>query len=292
MNLQNQINYLKNFHDADMFDLCTVPFPLDMARVRGAIIMRCGLLTPLYSEPLVQQAATQQFFYENQWNFEHIIKILEAEYSPIENVAEWKTETANHSGSDTETINRSRSEVHAGTDKNVVQESGTTTSAESGTTTNAESGTTTNAESGTTTNAESGTTTDTREISAENATTYQADNKSSVQHGKSDTITHGKSDTTTHGKTDTVTHGKTDSVTHGKKTDDTTTYGEQITYTDKDSHVYEKGTKSNNEFMRHGNIGVTTNQRLINEELDLLERFNPYKFIADLYEKELMLGLY
>lgn len=276
MNLQNQINYLKNFHDADMFDLCTVPFPLDMERVRGAIIMRCGLLTPLYSEPLVQQAATQQFFYENQWNFEHIIKILEAEYSPIENVAEWRTETANNSGSDTETINRSRSEVHAGTDKNVVQESGTTT--------NAESGTTTNAESGTTTNAESGTTIDTREISAENATTYQADNKSSVQHGKNDTITHGK--------TDTVTHGKTDNITHGKKTDDTKTYGEQITYTEKDTHVYEKGTNSSNEIVRHGNVGITTNQKLINEELDLLERFNPYKFIADLYEKEMMLCLY
>lgn len=324
MNLQNQINYLRDYLDQDLFDECSVPAPLNMQRVRGAIIMRCGLLTPLYSEPEVQRAATQQFFFENQWNFAHIVKVIEAEYSPIENVAEWRDESQT---GETKHIRERESgdlEQHSGTDGRQIAESGTTREAEGGKTTQAEGGTTRTAESGTTRNAESGTTsqaeggttavreggstTTTNEISAENATTYQADNKSTVTHGKTDTTTHGRTDTTTHGKTDTITHGRTDTITHGK-TDETThgrtdtithgkvtnddlTHGERIqrdgteTITDTDSG--DRGLTMH----RHGNVGITTNTALINEELDLLERFNPYRFIADLYERELILGLY
>lgn len=260
MNLQNQIQYLKQFHDIDMFDGCTVPEGLNMERVRGAIVMRCGLLTPLYSEPEVQRSATQQFFFENQWNFQHIINILKAEYSPIENVAEWRNETTKNSGADTLTISRNSTETHSGTDTRNVQETGTTV----------------NAESGTTSDAESGSTTTEREVSAENATTYQEDNKETVTHGKTDTTTHGRTDTTTHGK------GTTDGLTHG----------EVIAQGGADTHTTEKGSSTDYEVYRHGNVGITTNTQLITEELALLERFNPYRFIADLYEKELILGLY
>lgn len=244
MNLQNQIEYLKLNDLGDMFDDCDVPAPLDMQRVRGAIVMRCGLLTPLFSEPETQRNATQQFFYENQWNFEHIIKILNAEYSPIENVAEVREESTVNSGTDTLTLNRNSTESHTGVDGRVIQESGQTTDTESGLTTT------------------------TNEISAENATTYQADNKSTVQHGRGDT------------------------TTHGKHVADDLQHGEVITHVGNDQHINEKDSNTKFTVNRHGNIGVTTNQDMINQELDLLERFNPYRFIANLYEKELMIGLY
>jgi len=244
MNLQNHINYLHDFGLGDMFEGCAVPAPLDMQRVRGAIVMRCGLLTPLFSEPEVQKAATQQFFFENQWNFEHIVKVMLAEYSPIENVAEWRKEKTKTGGADTLTITRNSSETHSGTDSRDVQERGTTTDSESGSTTS------------------------TNEISAENATTYQADNKNTLAHGKTDTTTHGK------GLTDALTHGET--IQHGGT----------------DTHKQDKDSTTEHEVNRHGNIGVTTNQDMINQELNLLERFNPYRFIADLYEKELIIGLY
>ena len=192
MNLQNQIEYLNNISGVDLFDDCTVPDELDMMRVRSAIIMRCGLLTPLYSEPMTQRAATAQFFGENQWNFTHILNIVNAEYSPIENVNEDRTET--------EGIGRSH---------NHQTEYGRNTE---------------------------------RTISAENVGTYSPDNK--TVEGGSDTRAGGDSE--------------------------------------------DRALTVN----RRGNIGVTTNQQMINEELDLLDRFNPYKFIADLYEKQLMIGLY
>lgn len=244
MNLQNQIRYLNEILNIDMFDDCTVPDGLNMERVRGAIVMRCGLLTPLFSEPEVQRNATQQFFYENQWNFAHIINIMNAEYSPIENVAEWRNEKTKNSGADTLTISKNSTETHSGTDERSIKESGSTVESESGETRTE------------------------HEISAENATTYQDDNLDVIQHGRTDTTTHGK--------------GTADNLTHG----------EVISHGGSDTHKTEKGSSTDYEVYRHGNVGVTTNQQMINEELDLLDRFNPYRFIADLYEKELILGLY
>lgn len=244
MNLQNQIKYLELNDMGGMFDGCSVPSPLDMARVRGAIVMRCGLLTPLFSEPETQRYATQQFFYENQWNFEHIIKIINAEYSPIENVAEYRDETTKNKGADTLTISKDAKETHGGTDARTVQESGKTTISDNVNRTT------------------------TRTISAENVGTYSPDNQ------------------------EIVSESGTQETTHGKKTDDNLTHGETISTIEADTHKTDKDSQTDYTVYRHGNVGVTTNQKMINEELDLLERFNPYRFIADLYEKELILGLY
>ncbi len=260
MNLQNQIEYLKEYTGTDMFDNCSVPSPLDMARVRGAIVMRCGLLTPLFSEPETQRDATQQFFFENQWNFEHIIKILQAEYSPIENVAEWRTESTRGTGADSLTISRTGNEAHSGTDARTISEDATGSTQESGNTSTQESGTTQTE----------------RTISAENANDYQPDNMETVTHLKGEAVTHGK---------------KTDE-SDKKTTLDDFTHGHNINTSGQDTHKRDTENDTQHEMNRHGNIGVTTNQDLMNQELDLLERFNPYRFIADLYEKELMLGLY
>lgn len=244
MNLQNQIDYLRLYDLGDMFDDCSVPAGLDMQRVRGAIVMRCGLLTPLYSEPELQRAATQQFFFENQWNFAHIIKVLQAEYSPIENVAEWRTETRNGSGTDNLTIAKTGNETHSGTDRRIIDEDGTRTEVNSGQDVV------------------------TREISAENATTYQADNKETTDYGREST----ESNTT----------DRTDDFTHGHAIN---TQGQDV-------HNRDMSNADAYEMSRHGNVGVRSNQEMINQELDLLDRFNPYRFISDLYEKELMIGLY
>lgn len=260
MNLQNQINYLKDFDLGDMFDGCSVPSGLDMERVRGAIVMRCGLLTPLFSEPLTQRAATQQFFFENQWNFKHILNVLKAEYSPIENVAEIREENTTTSGTDSLRIDRDSSERHSGTDVRTIQESGNTSSQESGTTNVQQSGTTRTE----------------RKISAENISTYSPDNEETITHGQGEGTTHGKSET----------------LTHGKRTTDDMSHGHQIARDGSDVHSGSKQSRSSFSVNRHGNIGVTTNQDMINQELDLLIRFNAYRFIADLYEKELMLGVY
>ena len=208
MNLQNQIEYLKNILNLDLFDDCSVPAGLDLERVKGAIIMRCGLLTPLFSEPTVQRMATQQFFSENQWNFSHLVKIISADYSPIENVFEDRTET--------ETIGKNHS------DSGNFSKSGNSSTA----------------------------TETERKISAENVSSYSPYN----QETETETGTSSQSGT--------------------------------------DSRSGNSSENRSTSMHRNGNIGVTSAQQLINEELDLIDRLNPYRFIADLYEKELMIGLY
>ena len=99
-----------------------------------------------------------------------------------------------------------------------------------------------------------------RTVSAYNASTYQPDNKD--QRG-------GKLETT-YGKKDTASGS--DSTNYGK----TFEHGEKIEYT-RD---------------RHGNVGVKSSSDLMQEELNLLERFNVYDTLSKWFENENMIEVY
>ncbi len=272
MNFQNQIDYLRALRNEDMFDGVSVPSPLDPETLKSQIVFRCGLLWPAYSEPEIQKAAITQFFKREQWNIQHLINIILAEYSPIENTDRYSEHTteeegggsSTHSGTDQRQINNSGTDQRdietSGTDQRDIETSGTDQRDIQ----------------------EGGTTTDTKEISAYNTSGYQADNKETVAHGKKtdDDLTYGK-------KTDDdLTYGKKtdDDLTYGKQTSDSTTYGHKITD--------EKTGKSSYTEHTHGNIGVTTNQEMIRQELELLESFDIYDWIAAKMEKELFLQIY
>ncbi len=44
--------------------------------------------------------------------------------------------------------------------------------------------------------------------------------------------------------------------------------------------------------LEYGNIGTMTTQDMFNQELDLLDRFNPYNWIVDRFEADLFLGVW
>lgn len=211
MNLQNLIDYGK-IENLDIFSGVSVPDPLDADTVKSAIMIRCGLLTPVYSEPEVMRAAITYWFTSKQWTLRHLINVIQAEYSPIENYdrhEEW-------------------TEAHTGTQKNAGSSSNT--------------GTQKNAGSSNTENT----------VSAYNSSNYQPDNNEEMKH----------EDT------------RTDNL---KRTDD-------FTRTD---NLNDKHTGH-----LHGNIGVTTNQDMINQELELLRHFDIYSYIAKLFEEDLCLMIY
>lgn len=244
MNFWNQIDYLNRIEHEDMFSGLSLPIPLNKETAVGAITVRCGLLTPVYSEPHVMQTAIDQWSKQMQWAFKHLINIIEAEYSPIENTDRYSEHTTEneggavrtHSGTDT------RTETHSGND--VLTEGGTTSLAHTG--------------DDTTTN----------KVSAYNSSTFQNDNEETTEYGGTDTTTHGKTETTAHG------HVVTDRNAHG------------LTIRDENDgkETYTEHT--------HGNIGVTTNQELINQELELLRRFDVYGWIAKKFEADLCLMIY
>lgn len=236
MNFQNQIDYLREVSNEDMLDGVSVPNPLNTEDLKTQIVFRCGLLIPCYPEPEIMRTAIRQFFRRESWNIEHLVNIILAEYSPIENTDRYEEhETTNTGGgSETHSGTDKRKTTNSGTDQRDIQEGGTTKDE--------------------TTNL----------VSAFNATTFQNDTKSE------DTITHGK-------KTD-------DDFTYGKITDNDVTYGKKVTSEENGSSKYTEHT--------HGNIGVTTNQQMIEAELELLRHFDVYDWIASKLESELFLQIY
>lgn len=231
MNLQNLIDYCE-YKNIDPFEDCTVPTPLSMDMVKNEIMRRCGLLRPVYGEPEVFKALTKMWFDSNQWNFEHLVNIVKAEYSPIENVYEDDHYTIEHTGTDstefsgTDTLTHGETHTLSGTDT-VTDESYTE-----------------------------------HNVSAYNSSTYQPSSKDSnggdvdTKYGRKDTAS--GDDETKYGKKEDFTHGHTEEFTK----------------------------------LRHGNVGITTNNQLINEELSMLEKFNPYDWIAAKFERDNFIQVY
>lgn len=79
---------------------------------------------------------------------------------------------------------------------------------------------------------------------------------------------------------------------HGEKIDNKGTSDRDIN-TDITNNKKVKETEGTKTIIReHGNVGVTSNTQLQTEEYGLLTQFNPYSFIAGLFENELTLFIY
>lgn len=235
MTLQNQLDYLPS-----LLDGVVVPAGIDTNILKSQIMLECGLLTPLYSEPATMKAAIAQWFAARTWTFDHLLKIVNAEYSPIENydrnehwekeIDSWRDITEQLSGKDQRDFDSTLSN------------------------------------SDTTERSVDGDLTTEQEVSPYNSSSYIDSQKSTVTDGQTITTE------TTYGRKDT----QNDDITYGKKTT-----------TDDDLDHNEEYTGRT-----HGNIGVTTNQQMIEQELDLLAKFNIYSWIAKQFCADLMLLLY
>lgn len=219
MNLMNLVNWSKTI-GIDLFAGVIVPEELDAERVKSAIMIRSGLLTPIYAEPEVFKEMTEYWFASHKWNFEHLIKIMQAEYSPIENVDRYDETLTTHTGT----------EKTQGNSKNTNSGSDSVHSSSSGSTTN--------------------------DVSAFNSSDYVNDRKSE----SSDT-----SDTQT-------SYGHVIDA----ENDSTLTHDTQERFT---QHL-------------HGNVGVTSNVKLLTEESELITNFNPYTWIAEQFEKDNLIMVY
>ena len=312
MNLQNLVDYCQEMGLPDPFSGASVPAPLNIDTVISAIMVRCGLQTPLYGEPDTFRNVTTHWFNTKQWTFEHLIAVIQSEYSPIENVFENRKETSTYGSSN----------IHTGGWKDAASGKDTTTHSEKDTTErsfdnyhdktersfdNYHDKTDRTYDSQNPLKEVSkmeGSKVSESQISAFNSSGYQPDNKTGETFGvnaagasdpRQDTktttgkITDDRTETGTYKDDRTETGTYKDETTFGHKI--TTDNGKTITRTfqnDKEDHV---GIDTF-EVFRHGNIGVTTNQQMINEELELLRHFDIYGYIAELFENDNMLMIY
>jgi hypothetical protein len=269
--LQNVVDYLQA-NGKDPFENCSTPEPIDIELVKDYIMLRCGLLTPVYSEPELFKIQTRMWFSKMQWEFDHLVKILLTEYDPIDNVTEWTNTTEMHSGTDSRVLGGS--ETLSGSDTLTHGETHSLTGSDSLVhgQTHTLSGTDTNTD---TTGTE-------HKVSAYNSGGYQADSQDT--NSGSITTTYGKTDTAS--GTDSTEYGRTDTASG----DDVTEYG-KVTTLDKTDDLTH-GERIETRVHRHGNIGIVSPDDMIMKELDMLERFNVYDWIARKFERDNMIQVY
>lgn len=253
-----QLYNLATSENINLFEGLKLPAgsPLDRDTMINDILMRCGLNYPSFTDPYVMRSAIAVWSAKNQYTFEHIAKIYEADYSPIENYDRYEDMSTNRDRnmSDDTTSNNEKSETITG---------GNTVTNDLTTTNDLET-----AHSGT------DTTTDENTTSAYDSSSYQPENKSTSD------LLHGEkiNDTGTVTNTGTVTTDTTSSKRDSN-----------ISTTNKDVLENEKTTQNNH---IRGNIGVMTATAMQEEEYELLGKFNPYSFISGLFENDLTLFVY
>lgn len=248
-------------------------------------------------------------------NWDKVYNALTIDYSPIENVDEYLTETTDRTGNTT----TSNSNTHSGTDNR--SKTGTETLTQSGSDTTTKTGTEgtegkfdqsnyhheyiSNVE-----NNPNGTSETVNGIAGFNSDDYSKDTKSTTtvkqkvttlrrtlsvkvdsdgnpkkdENGEeipdpdhnSDKISNTHSDTTTYNTTEAENIDKTDTTSYNVSDD------ENINITDSGSGKEDTTGNEKHELRRHGNVGVTTNQYMINEELKLRKNIFVNEMFADI----------
>lgn len=185
-----QLSDLGKMKDIDIYSGLTLPAgsPLDRDVLINTIIMKCGLNYPMYADPVVMQSAITIWSSKHQYTFEHVAKIYEASYSPIENYDRYEDTTTNRSRTMTDNTSGSTSKSES------------ISSSTSGSDTQTHSGT--------------DTTTETVETSAYNASTYQPDTKTTTG------LLHGEQIQDYSSSTGSSTKGTTGSNTVNKSVND------------------------------------------------------------------------
>lgn len=267
-----------------LLNFVAVPSPLSSEHLKALIIEKLGEVEPVHQSAAVFIADGTLWFNTHGWLFTHVINIMAAEYSPIENYNRTEETTETNSGDDVTTHEGTVTDTKTGTDTTV--KTGTDTETMTGTEATAHTGTVTEAHTGT--DGRTITKDETQKIAGLDSSTFNnanqlvANNGDSLTHGESITTTHNNTDTLTHNTTDQMTHNVTDTLTHNvtdeveHDTTDTLTHG----------HVVERESNI------HGNIGVTTNQQMIEQELALVKAFNAYDVIVSVFEDDLFITCY
>lgn len=233
-----------------------VPAGIDPDIVKSEIMLQCGLLQPLYPEPETMKNAITQWFAARHWTFEHLLNIIKAEYSPIENTDRYdeqtrdivraldRTEDENRTGNE----NRSRSE-----DRNHSENRERSQDTSSDVHTEGET---------------------VGEVSAFNSDSWSnSDRNTSTGDTRENENMTGSEEMT--GSDSLSGSDRLDRADQRKNTADE-----------------DENTKEVFKQHLHGNIGVTTNQDMIEQELALLAHFNIYSWIAMNIRESLFLEVY
>lgn len=249
-----QLSNLATNENIDMWAGLQLPSgsPMDRDVLINTIMEHCGLNIPIYADPFVMSNAITLWSAKNQYTFKHVGKIYEASYSPIENYDRYEDMSTDHNRLLKDDTKTLGNKNELNTVANSVD--------------NNSSGEKVTEHSG------KDSTVDEGKTSAYDSSAYQPEsyNTSDLTHGEK--IEEDASETT-----NTVTSGSSN-----KKTDSSSTVNKGVSEN-------EKTTQKNH---IRGNIGVKTATAMEQEEMEYIANYNPYTFLAGLFENELTLFVY
>jgi len=267
--------------DETIFDLMQIPTALDKPTLIDNLLAETAELEVLYPNPVVFKNLVGVWSAKQIDIWNRLYATTQYEYNPIENYNRYETGSTDgagsttHSGTDTST----ESTMYDGTD--TVTHSNTEGGTEGESTTDR----LTNSGSDVVTGADTkghwiagfDSTPSGQDDGLVKQTRDQDDATTTTQYGKIESGTGNK--TTTFGKTENGSEQKTYGQTINKRGG--LTHGEQVQTTQEGSH----------EIHAHGNIGVTTTQKLIREQRDI-ELFNLYDIIIEDFKMRFCILIY
>lgn len=224
------------------------------------LLMEVAELEVIYTDPSFMKFAIENWSKKELYTWNRMYAAAHAEYDPIENY--------NRMESSTDTTEGTRK--HTGTD--TTTNSGTDTVTNSGKDTTQASGTDTS--NNTVTN--SGSDATTRQTAAFNSTSLVDSGRDSTAYGHAQSI----SASLTHGQKEELTHGHVEATQHGLTM--ATQHGEQIA---EDMEITRESTI-------HGNIGVTTSQQMLEQELEVVPKLNVINYMIDSFKKRFCILVY
>lgn len=226
----------------------------------GNILAECAELECLFPDPDTMKTMIGLWSKLNISVWERIFTASQLEYNPIEN----------YNRTELETISDDRTDTHSGNDVNRL--SGTDTQTTSGSNTQTNAGTDTH----TTSETHSGTDTETNSITSYDSNSLYVHDTSGLQHGHSvsgsDALAHGHTVTDNGSGSASTSYGKTETITHGEKV------------------VHEGDITRNNH--TSGNIGVTTSQQMLEQEIEVSAKLNVIKMIVESFKERFCLLVY
>lgn len=242
-------------NDHSIFDLLQLPEGFtadDRETVTDSILTECAELEILYPAPSVMKNCIGIWSRKELPTWQRIYNASLLEYNPIEN----------YRRDETETIADARKEEHSGTDTNTASGSDTNRASGSDSTTGNSSSTTT----------DGGTDVTKNDVTGYDSNAMVPSNQQTIEHGMTQGVIENASNSTTYGRTDTVTHGRIDSYQHGEKIE------------------HSGGTTRTN--LAFGNIGVTTSQQMLTQEIDIAKIINVIPMIVDSFKNRFCLLVY
>ena len=258
-------------NDPTVLDLMSFPAGFTDAQkqnVKDNILVECAELEVLYPNPTVMKNIIGIWSAKELPYWQRVYNASLLEYNPIENYRRNESETIEdgrteeHSGSDVNRAGGSDSLARTGTEKNQASGSDELHSIGSGSESVSSTDDTTNSITGY----------DSNDFVTHDKSENEYDSAVESDSETTNTTTYGKTDTLTHNTTDTNNYGRTDTLQHGEK-------------------IEHEGT-SERTVLAYGNIGVTTSQEMLTQEMEIAKIINVVPIIIESFKNRFCIMVY